>query len=182
MPGSAHSLFGREHSSMPSKIRREPMSRQPSYATADRGIPFRHSEVALVGGRHGNRIRIDHDRRGQPYRQLCRCCPRTRGSRGDPHLRHAGPAPGRNAAEDFSEEAAQAWRNVEDALARAGTKLSDIISVRQWLTDAADIPVYAAVRSSVIKHKPVFMLAVIPALVWPDIRVEVEVIAIRPPA
>jgi 2-iminobutanoate/2-iminopropanoate deaminase len=34
----------------------------------------------------------------------------------------------------------------------------------------------------VIKHEPVFMLAVIPALVWPDIRVEVEVIAVRQPA
>jgi 2-iminobutanoate/2-iminopropanoate deaminase len=28
----------------------------------------------------------------------------------------------------------------------------------------------------------VFMLAVIPALVWPDIRVEIEVTAVRRPA
>jgi 2-iminobutanoate/2-iminopropanoate deaminase len=34
----------------------------------------------------------------------------------------------------------------------------------------------------VIKPEPVFMLALIPALVWPDIRVEVEVIAVRQPA
>ncbi|MCV7408768.1 enamine deaminase RidA [Mycobacterium florentinum] len=96
---------------------------------------------------------------------------------GTPGLRPDGTLPN-----DFTEEATQAWRNVEEALSRAGARLSDIVSVRQWLTDAADIPAYAAVRSSVIKHEPVFMLAVIPALVWPDIRVEVEVTAIRRPA
>jgi 2-iminobutanoate/2-iminopropanoate deaminase len=91
---------------------------------------------------------------------------------GTPGLRTDGTLP-----EDFSEEAAQAWRNVEEALARAGVTLGDIVSVRQWLTDPADIPAYAAVRSSVITHQPVFMLGVIPALVWPSIRVEIEVTA-----
>jgi 2-iminobutanoate/2-iminopropanoate deaminase len=33
----------------------------------------------------------------------------------------------------------------------------------------------------VIKHEPLFMLAVIPALVWPNVSVEVEVIAVRQP-
>jgi 2-iminobutanoate/2-iminopropanoate deaminase len=94
---------------------------------------------------------------------------------GTPGLRADGTVPG-----DFAEEAIQAWRNVEDALGRAGAALTDIVSVRQWPINAADIPSYAKVRSSVIKHEPVFMLAVVPALVWPEIRVEVEVIAIRP--
>jgi 2-iminobutanoate/2-iminopropanoate deaminase len=96
---------------------------------------------------------------------------------GTPGLRPDGTVP-----HDFSEEAAQAWRNVEEALAHAGATLGDVVSVRQWLTDAADIPAYAAVRSSVITHQPVFMLGVIPALVWPNIRVEIEVIALRPAA
>jgi 2-iminobutanoate/2-iminopropanoate deaminase len=95
---------------------------------------------------------------------------------GTPGLRPDGTLP-----EDFTEEATQAWRNLEEALGRAGAALTDIVSVRQWLTDAADIPAYAAVRSQVIKHEPVFMLAVIPALVWPNIRVEIEVTAIRTP-
>jgi 2-iminobutanoate/2-iminopropanoate deaminase len=94
---------------------------------------------------------------------------------GTPGLRPDGTLP-----QDFSEEAAQAWRNVEDALNRSGAALVDIISVRQWLTDAADIPAYAAVRKSVIHHQPVFMLGVIPGLVWRDMRVEIEVIAVRP--
>lgn len=95
---------------------------------------------------------------------------------GTPGLRPDGTLP-----EDFTEEVTQAWRNVEEALRRAGAALTDIVSVRQWLTDANDIPAYAAVRSKVITHEPVFMLAVIPPLVWPNIRVEVEVTAIRTP-
>jgi 2-iminobutanoate/2-iminopropanoate deaminase len=94
---------------------------------------------------------------------------------GTPGLRPDGTLP-----EDFSEEAAQAWHNVEDTLHRAGAALTDIVSVRQWLTDAADIPSYAAVRKSVIHHQPVFMLGVIPGLVWPVMRVEIEVVAVRP--
>jgi 2-iminobutanoate/2-iminopropanoate deaminase len=94
---------------------------------------------------------------------------------GTPGLRSDGTLP-----QDFSEEAAQAWLNVEHALNRAGVALVDIVSVRQWLTDAADIPAYAAVRKSVIHHRPVFMLGVIPGLVWPGMRVEIEVIAVRP--
>jgi 2-iminobutanoate/2-iminopropanoate deaminase len=83
----------------------------------------------------------------------------------------------------FAEEAAQAWRNVAAALSAAGAELTDIVSVRQWLTSADDIPVYAAVRKEIIKHEPVFMLGVIPGLVWPKLRVEIEVTAVvRPPA
>jgi 2-iminobutanoate/2-iminopropanoate deaminase len=52
--------------------------------------------------------------------------------------------------------------------------------VRQWLTSADDIPAYVAVRKEFIKHEPAFMLGVIPGLVWPQIRVEIEVIAVRP--
>jgi 2-iminobutanoate/2-iminopropanoate deaminase len=94
---------------------------------------------------------------------------------GTPGLRPDGTLP-----DDFAEEARQAWRNVAEALAAAGAQLTDIVSVRQWLTSADDIPVYAAVRSEVIKHEPTFMLGVLSGLVWPQIRVEIEVTAVRP--
>jgi len=96
---------------------------------------------------------------------------------GTPGLTPDGTVP-----EDFRDEATQAWRNISDALQRCGAALTDIVSVRQWLTDAANIPTYAEVRNTVIKHQPVFMLGVIPSLVWPNIRVEIEVIAIRQPS
>jgi 2-iminobutanoate/2-iminopropanoate deaminase len=60
-------------------------------------------------------------------------------------------------------------------------ELTDIVAVRQWLTSADLIPAYAAVRKEVIKHEPVFMLGVIPGLVWPKLRVEIEVTAVVRP-
>lgn len=92
-----------------------------------------------------------------------------------------GLLPDGSVPEDFSEEARQAWRNVEAALAAAGAGLHDVVSVRQWLTDADDIPAYVAVRKEFIHHEPAFMLGVIPGLVWPNLRIEVEVIAARAP-
>lgn len=96
---------------------------------------------------------------------------------GTPGLRPDGTRP-----ESFEDEARQAWHNVADTLARAGATLEDIVSVRQWLTDAADIPSYVAVRAETITREPAFMLGVIDGLVWPQLRVEIEVTAIRPPA
>jgi 2-iminobutanoate/2-iminopropanoate deaminase len=83
--------------------------------------------------------------------------------------------------DNITDEATQAWRNVAEILARAGAELTDIVSVRQWLTNAEDIPAYVAVRSAFIQHEPTSMLAVVPGLVWPDVTVEIEVIAVRPP-
>lgn len=61
---------------------------------------------------------------------------------GTPGLRTDGTLPA-----DFSDEVAQAWRNVEQVLGRAGATLADIVSVRQWLISADDLPAYVAVRS-----------------------------------
>ncbi|HYX57462.1 MAG TPA: RidA family protein [Streptosporangiaceae bacterium] len=61
---------------------------------------------------------------------------------GTPGLRPDGTLP-----DDFAGDARQAWRNVTGALAAAGAQLTDIVSVRQWLTNTDDIPAYAAVRS-----------------------------------
>lgn len=81
---------------------------------------------------------------------------------------------------DMSGQAALAWRNVEKILHAAGASIGDIVGVRQWLTNTDDIADYVAVRSSFLRHKPAFMLAVIPALVRPGFLVEVEVTAAVP--
>ena len=80
----------------------------------------------------------------------------------------------------FADEARQAWVNVRKALGRAGATLDDIVSVRQWLTSADLIPAYASVRAEMITHRPAFMLGVVDQLIWPSIRVEIEVIAAVP--
>jgi 2-iminobutanoate/2-iminopropanoate deaminase len=91
-----------------------------------------------------------------------------------------GLAPDGSLAKDMTGQATQAWHNIEAILGQAGASLADIVAVRQWLTDAADIPAYAAVRSTFISHEPAFMLGVLPGLVRPEFLVEVEVIAAVP--
>jgi enamine deaminase RidA (YjgF/YER057c/UK114 family) len=93
---------------------------------------------------------------------------------GTPGLTADGELP-----DNIADQARQAWQNVEAALARAGASISDVVSIRQWLTDADDIKAYSLVRSEFVKHECAMMLAVIPALVWPSIKVEIEVVAVR---
>lgn len=81
---------------------------------------------------------------------------------------------------DFADEARQAWRNVAAILSKAGASINDIVSVRQYLTRPEDIKTYVDVRKEVIKHEPAFMLSVVSALVWPEIHVEIEAVAVIP--
>ncbi len=82
--------------------------------------------------------------------------------------------------EDFTQEARQCWANVESALNKAGAKLTDIVYMRQWLTNRNDVSAYLAVSKEVIHHQPAAMLCIIDGLVWPNLRVEVEVTATLP--
>jgi enamine deaminase RidA (YjgF/YER057c/UK114 family) len=94
---------------------------------------------------------------------------------GTPGLREDGTTP-----EDFTEEARQCWANVEKALGEAGAKLTDIVYMRQWLTSRDNVSAYLAVSKEVIHHAPAAMLSIIDGLVWPNLRVEVEVTVILP--
>ncbi len=91
-----------------------------------------------------------------------------------------GLAPDGSLAADMTGQATQAWRNIQATLNQAGATLSDIVSVRQWLTSAEDTRAYVEVRSKFITHKPAFMLGVIPGLVRPDFLIEIEVVAAVP--
>jgi 2-iminobutanoate/2-iminopropanoate deaminase len=92
---------------------------------------------------------------------------------GTPGLREDGTPP-----QDFADEARQCWANVENALGKAGAKLTDIVYMRQWLTSRDNVSAYLAVSREIIHHQPAAMLSIIDGLVWPNLRVEVEVIAI----
>ena len=63
-------------------------------------------------------------------------------------------------------------------LKNAGMTVEDIVKVTQYLTRTDDIPAYVKVRSQVLGNiRPAFMLLVVPQLIWPEVLVEVEVIA-----
>lgn len=90
---------------------------------------------------------------------------------GTPGLREDGTPP-----DDFTEEARQCWANVERALGKAGAKVTDIVYMRQWLTSRDNVSAYLAVSNEIIRHRPAAMLSIIDGLVWPNLRVEVEVV------
>ena len=94
---------------------------------------------------------------------------------GTPGLREDGSAP-----DDFADEVRQCWANVESALGKVGAKLTDIVYMRQWLTSHDSVSAYLAVSKEIVHHQPAAMLSIIDGLVWPDLRVEVEVTAILP--
>src|ERR1700742_2390878 len=85
-----------------------------------------------------------------------------------------------NIPADFADEARQVWRNVAAILEKAGASISDIVSVRQYLTREEDIKTYVEVRNEMITHEPAGMLLVTRAMAWPEIHVEVEAIAFVP--
>jgi 2-iminobutanoate/2-iminopropanoate deaminase len=94
---------------------------------------------------------------------------------GTPGLRGDGIRP-----EGFIDEARQCWVNVEAALDKSGAKLTDIVSVRQWLASRDHLPAYLALFPQIIRHQPAAVLSIIDGLVWPNLRLEVEVIAVVP--
>lgn len=95
---------------------------------------------------------------------------------GTPGLRGDGSLP-----DDITEQSKLAWDNVLAALAAAGMGVADIVKVTSWLVDTRDTSAYTTVRAQVLgEARPASMLAIVPALVRPEIRVEVEVIAACP--
>lgn len=75
----------------------------------------------------------------------------------------------------FEEEATQAWSNACAALAKAGFDVGDLVKITQYLTNADDIATHATVRARFLGDaRPASMLVVVPALVWPQMRIEIE--------
>jgi 2-iminobutanoate/2-iminopropanoate deaminase len=81
---------------------------------------------------------------------------------------------------DFAAEARQAWRNVAAILEKAGASIGDIVFIRQYLTREEDIKTYVSVQQEFLTHEPAGMLLVPTAMVWPEIHVEVEAVALVP--
>jgi 2-iminobutanoate/2-iminopropanoate deaminase len=95
---------------------------------------------------------------------------------GTPGLTADGTIP-----EAFEDEATQAWSNVVATLAAAGFEVADLVKITQYLTSADDIAGHAGIRSRFLgAHRPASMLVVVPALVWPQMRIEIEAWAARP--
>jgi 2-iminobutanoate/2-iminopropanoate deaminase len=82
--------------------------------------------------------------------------------------------------EAFVDQADLAWRNIKAILAEAGMSVEDIVKLTQYLTRRDDLAAYRDIRS---RHlgicRPASMLAFLPGLVWPNMLIELEVVAAK---
>jgi enamine deaminase RidA (YjgF/YER057c/UK114 family) len=82
-------------------------------------------------------------------------------------------------AEDPGEQARQALRNIEAALAEAGAGLADIVRVRYYLPDLADWPKITPVLGESFGAIRPAATALVCGLVDPRMKIEIEVTARR---
>jgi enamine deaminase RidA (YjgF/YER057c/UK114 family) len=80
-------------------------------------------------------------------------------------------------ADNAADQARQALRNIEAALAEAGAALADIVRVRYYLPDPADWPEIVPILGEVFGAIRPAATALICGLVDPRIKIEIEVTA-----
>ena len=81
----------------------------------------------------------------------------------------------------FEEQADLAWKNVFALLQKANMGPEHLVKVSQYLLRADYIRLYGPIRSKWLgDHRPASMLVVVPALVWPNILIEIEAYAVAP--
>lgn len=94
---------------------------------------------------------------------------------GTPGLTAGGDPP-----RDFTAQAEMTWKNIIQILDKAGMTVADIVKATRYLIRPEDISTYAKVRKQFLGDiKPASMLLIIPQLVWPEMLLEVEVIAAK---
>jgi len=81
--------------------------------------------------------------------------------------------------DDPAEQARQAFRNIEKALAEAGARLGDVVRVKYYVPDAADWPAIVPVLGEAFGTIRPAATALICGLVDPRMKVEIEVTARR---
>jgi enamine deaminase RidA (YjgF/YER057c/UK114 family) len=82
--------------------------------------------------------------------------------------------------EGFIEQADLAWRNIKAILSEAGMGVEDIVKLTQYLTRRSDLTSYRDIRSRHLGEcRPASMLAFLPELVWPNMLIELEVVAAK---
>jgi enamine deaminase RidA (YjgF/YER057c/UK114 family) len=82
-------------------------------------------------------------------------------------------------SDDAAEQARQAIRNIEAALAEAGASLADVVRVKYYLPDAADWPRVVPVLGEAFGRVRPAATALICGLIDPRMKIEIEVTARR---
>lgn len=79
---------------------------------------------------------------------------------------------------DAGAQAEVTWANIVEILKSADMTVSNIIKMTAFLTDPNDLAAYGAARNAALGDvRPTSTLIYVPALVKPELKVEVEVVA-----
>jgi enamine deaminase RidA (YjgF/YER057c/UK114 family) len=82
--------------------------------------------------------------------------------------------------EDPAEQARNIWRTIASALAEAGAELSDIVRATTYVTDPAHAEPVLQVCGEVLREiRPAATLLVVAGLLRPEMKVEIEVTALK---
>ena len=82
--------------------------------------------------------------------------------------------------ESFDEQADLAWKNVIKILSEADMGVEDIVKLTQHLIRREDLQSYRDIRSRYLGEcAPASMLTILPGLVWPNMLIELEVVAAK---
>ena len=81
----------------------------------------------------------------------------------------------------IEEQTRTALEQVREILGEAGCGLADVVKAMVWLRDRADFPGFNAVYGEYFPDEPPARSAVVSELLV-DVRVEIEVVAYKPPA
>jgi 2-iminobutanoate/2-iminopropanoate deaminase len=80
---------------------------------------------------------------------------------------------------DVYEQSKYIFKNIEEALASAGASMADIVKITTYLTDISRYPEFGKARTEAFPNGVPSSTAVTsPALVMPELLVEVEAVAI----
>lgn len=81
--------------------------------------------------------------------------------------------------DDFYAQSIQTFKNIEAALATVGGTMDDVVKITTYLTDMAGYKDFSRARSEVFPGGvPASSTVVSPQLILPDLRVEIEAMAI----
>ncbi len=80
---------------------------------------------------------------------------------------------------DVYAQSIQTFRNIEQALVSCGAKMADVVKITTYLTDMAGYPEFSRARGEIFPEGvPSSSTVVSPALIMPDLLVEIEAMAI----
>ena len=81
---------------------------------------------------------------------------------------------------NVSEQARNCWRTIETALANAGASLEDIVRATYYVTSPADAePVLEVCGKVLAEIRPAAAILIVSALLKPEMKVEIEVTAMK---